>query len=116
LNAAPGGVPGGTGTKPGPAVTGPDLSRPPSLSGGTDWDCPWPPEANEDQVDFQRVPIMVTVRADGSVQDVRVTSDPGHGFGRTARQCALRHRFSPALDREGKSVLATVQIVVRFQR
>src|SRR5262249_50686512 len=49
LNASPGGVPGGTGTKPGPAPApaGPDLSRPPSLGSGSgaEWDCPWPPEA-----------------------------------------------------------------------
>jgi protein TonB len=117
LNATPGGVPGGTGTKPGPAApSAPQLSREASLSGGREWDCPWPPEANEDQIDFQRVSMMVTVRADGTVQDARIANDPGHGFGRMARQCAFRQRFDPALDRAGKPVLSTLRLGVTFQR
>jgi protein TonB len=118
LNAALGGVQGGTGTKPGPtAVTGPDLSHPPSLSGGTDWDCPFPAEADSDQIDFQRVQIVVTVRADGSPQDVKVVGDPGHGFGRAARQCAMRRRFNPGTDHQGNSITSTMPpINVTFKR
>jgi protein TonB len=117
LNAAVGGVPGGTGTKPGPAPTGPDLTRAPKLLGGTDWDCPFPPEADTDQIDFQRVPIVVTVRPDGTPQDVRVVADPGHGFGRAARQCALRQRFEPAQNVEGRAILGTMPpINVTFRR
>jgi protein TonB len=118
LNAAPGGVPGGTGTKPGPtAVSGPDLARGPSLLGGTDWDCPFPAEADTEQIDFQRVQIVVTVRADGTPQDVKVVGDPGHGFGRAARQCALRRRYNPASDRQGNPVLSTMPpINVTFKR
>jgi len=118
-NAVPGGVPGGTGTKPAPAVAGPDLSRPASILGGTgtEWDCPFPPEADAEQIDFQRVQIVVTIRPDGSPQDVRVLGSPGNGFGRAARQCAMRQRYSPALDREGHPILATSPpIWVKFNR
>jgi periplasmic protein TonB len=116
LNATPGGAPGGTGTKPGPAVTGPDLSRPASISGGTDWNCPFPPEADADQIDLQKVPVAIVVRADGSPESVRVTSDPGHGFGRAARACAMRQHFEPALNREGRAVVTTLLVNVKFTR
>jgi protein TonB len=116
LNAALGGAPGGTGVKPAPAA-GPDLSRPPSISGGNDWNCSFPPEADADEINFQRVPIAVTVRADGTPENVRVLGDPGHGFGRAARQCAMRQRFEPARDREGRPVAGTMpNFIVRFTR
>jgi protein TonB len=116
LNAAPGGVPGGTGTKPGPAPTGPDLSSPPSIT-GTDWDCPFPPEADVDQIDLQIVTVAVTVRADGTPENIRVVGDPGHGFGRAARACAMRQRFVPAKNREGHPIAGTLPAVkVRFTR
>ena len=83
-NAAPGGVQGGTGTKAGPTElpSGPDLSHPASVAGGADWDCPFPAEADADQIDLQRVPIIVTVAtADGRVKDVKVMKDPGPDSG-----------------------------------
>ena len=117
LNAAVGGAPGGKGTKPGPAPAAADLARAPSLLGGTEWHCPFPPEADTDQIDFQRVQVVVTVRADGSPQDVRVVGDPGHGFGRAARQCAMRQRYEPAQNREGHPVAATMPpINITFER
>jgi protein TonB len=116
LNATPGGTPGGTGTKPVPAA-GPDLSRPAGLSGGTDWDCPFPPESDIDQIDFQKVPVIITVRGDGMPDAVRVLKDPGHGFGRAARQCALKYRFEPARDREGHPLpSSSFTVNVRFTR
>jgi protein TonB len=117
-NAAPGGVPGGTGTKPGPTElpSGPSLAHPASLATGSEWDCPFPPEAETEQIDYQRVQIMLTVAADGSVKDVKVVADPGHGFGRAARQCAMRQRMNPAVDRSGNPVLSSLPIFVTFQR
>jgi protein TonB len=117
LNAAPGGVPGGTGTKPGPTeVSGPDLSRAAATQGDDDWDCTFPPEADTDQVNFQRVQIMVTIRADGRPQEVKVIGDPGHGFGRAARQCAMQRRYTPANDRQGNPTLGSLPINVTFKR
>ena len=117
-----GGVPGGTGTgtkpsAPPPAVEGPDRSAPPGLVGGASWNCPFPPEADTDQIDQAVATILVTVRPDGSPLAVKVMSDPGHGFGRAARTCALSRRFTPALDRNGEPTSGTTPpIKVRFTR
>lgn len=118
--AAVGGRPGATGTgavAPPPAPVGPDLSRPPGLVGGTSWSCSFPAEADTDQIDQAAVSILVTVRADGTPSSVRVLSDPGHGFGRAARACALSRRFTPGTDRSGNPITVTSPpITVRFTR
>ncbi len=54
-----------------------------------------------------RVRIMVTVGLDGRAQKVTVLSDPGHGFGRQAQQCAFRKSYSVALSSDGKPVVST---------
>jgi periplasmic protein TonB len=57
------------------------------------------------------------VRPDGTPLSVNVVNDPGHGFGRAARMCALTRRFTPALDRTGQPIAgATPPFVVRFTR
>jgi protein TonB len=114
LNAAPGGVPGGTGTAPAPPP--PDVAQPASLEGDTDWsDCPWPSEALAEQIEMQRVTIVVTVGADGNPRDVKVVKDPGHGFARMAKQCAMRKHYNPAHDRDGRAVVSTMApFTVRF--
>jgi len=117
LNAAPGGVPGGTGTAP--AAPPPDISRPASLADGvSEWcGCRFEPDADCEQIDFQIVPIVITVAPDGSPRDVKVPKDPGHGFARAAKQCAMKHRYKPALDRAGHPVVSTMPpIHVRFSR
>ncbi len=108
--AVVGGVPGATGTgKPAPPKDdGPDRSRAATVTSGSNWSsCPFPPEADADQVDYAVVTLVVTVRPDGSAQSVRVTQDPGHGFGRSARMCALAQRYVTALDRGGNPVAGT---------
>ena len=116
------GVVGGTGSSKGPPPpppppTGPDLSRAAVPSGGASWNCPFPPEADADQIDEARVSLIVTVRPDGTPASVNVVNDPGHGFGRAARMCALTRRFSPTLDRAGQAITgATAPFIVRFTR
>jgi protein TonB len=116
------GVPGGTGSSKGPPPpppqpTGPDLSRAASPAGGTSWNCPFPPEADADQIDEARASLVVTVRPDGTPLSVSVVSDPGHGFGRAARMCALTRRFTPALDKTGQAIAgSTPPFNVRFTR
>ncbi len=111
--ATVGGVPGATGTgkpaAPSPARDeGPDRSRAATVTPGASWSsCPFPPEADADQVDYAVVMLVVTVRPDGSAQSVRVTQDPGHGFGRAARMCALGQRYVAALDRAGNPTTGT---------
>lgn len=99
---------------PPPPPPKPDLSRaamPTSLA----WNCGFPPE--DDDVDHAAVVIVVSVAPDGRPRGARVTSDPGHGFGRVARQCAMGMRYRPGLDRDGNpTTTATPPFVVRFNR
>ena len=115
--AAPTGAPGGTGAvRPIPPSSGPDRSRPASV-GNTDWSrCPFPEEANAAQIDEERVPVEIDVRPDGTAGDVRVLSDPGNGFGREARRCAVPKRFAPALDHDGNPIAGKLKLIVHFSR
>ncbi|QSQ19459.1 energy transducer TonB [Pyxidicoccus parkwayensis] len=110
-NARAGGVEGGTGTD----LAG-DRSRRPALAGGARWDCPFPGEADDAGIDHGVVTLRVEVDAEGSVLSAAVTSDPGHGFGREARRCALSKRWSPGLDRAGQPTRAVALVNVRFAR
>jgi protein TonB len=119
--ATAGGKPGGTGTGPVAVAPvkeqGPDRSKPPGISGGSWTACDFPAEADQDQVDFAVAVIVVTVRPDGTPMSVKVMTDPGHGFGRAARMCALSKRYTPATDRDGNAVVGTTPpIHVTFTR
>lgn len=119
--AAHTGVVGGTGTAPAPPPPPPpkeDRSRVAGLLGSSDWnDCPFPGEADAEQIDRQAVLIKVHVRPDGSPESVDVVQDPGHGFGREARKCAMRKKFSPGLDPSGNPIPSiTKPFRVRFER
>ena len=81
------------------------------------WSCPWPREADAERIDEQTVVIRLVVAPDGTVESAAVLSDPGHGFGPAATSCALRTRFTPARDRNGRPVRAvSPPVVVRFMR
>jgi protein TonB len=83
----------------------------------TDWNCPWPKEADSQQIDEQSVLIQVVVRPDGTPESARVLSDPGHGFAAAARACALATHYSPAHDRQGRALRAeSPPILVHFTR
>lgn len=116
-NARPGGAVGGTGTgKPVREKKPVNQSRSPRLSGGMEWDCPFPAEADMEQVDNAAVSLQVQVAPNGKVQSVTVLSDPGFGFGREARRCAQRKRWDPGIDVNGAPVGGTARIKVRFKR
>lgn len=106
---------GGAGVKP-PAAPTVDLSRPPQLAGGLKWDCPFPLEADDAGIDHAVVTLRVSVGADGRVQSVVTSSDPGNGFGREARRCATAKRWATGLDREGRPTPGAALINVRFDR
>jgi periplasmic protein TonB len=108
---------GGTAAVPAPsrAPVGPDRSRPASV-GNTDWNAPFPPEADSAQIDDANVTLEIDIRADGTPGAVRVLVDPGNGFGREARQYAMKQRYSPALDRDGHPVAETKKVRVHFSR
>ncbi len=114
LSGKEGGTGKGSNTPP---PQGPDLSKAVGLVGSSAWDCPFPPEADAEQIDQAVVSIIVTVRPDGTAQSVKVVSDPGTGFGRAARLCALARRYTPALDRTGTPIVsASPPLRVRFTR
>lgn len=118
-NAGRPAAPSGTGTAKTPsAPSAPpkDLSRAPRPT-SSNWSCPFPPEADQDQVDYAAVSLVVTVGADGRARSVSVLSDPGHGFGRMARQCAMSRVYSVGLDKLGQPTTQTTPpITVRFNR
>ncbi len=97
-----------------PPPPAPDLSKP-AMPMSLAWNCGFPPE--DDDVDHARVTIVVSVGADGRPTGVRVTSDPGNGFGRVARSCAMGMRYNAGRDRAGSPTSATTPpFVVRFDR
>lgn len=102
------GAPGGTGTGPAappPPPPGPDRSRKAGLDGSADWnDCPFPAEADAEQIDEAFVVLQVNVGADGRPTTIAVIQDPGHGFGRQAKICAQRKSFKTALDHDGNPI------------
>jgi len=116
--AANTGVPGGTGTAPAPPPRTVDKSRAPGLLGSVDWnDCPFPGEADAEQIDQAFVLIQVKVKPDGSPESVNVVQDPGHGFGREARKCAMRKKYSQGSDPDGNPIGGmTKPFRVRFER
>jgi protein TonB len=116
---SPTGVSGGTGPVQAapPPPPGPDRSRTASLGGGGEWSCPFPSEADTAQVDEAYVTLQVDVKADGTPATVRVLSDPGNGFGREARRCAMNKRYATALDHDGTSIAGTTKAFrVHFSR
>ena len=103
---------------PSGAVKTNDRSRAPELLGSLDWnDCPFPREADAAQVHHAVVMIQVHVKADGSPESVTVLDDPGNGFGREARECAMRKQYAHGLDAEGRPVAGAAKpFRVRFER
>jgi len=93
------------GQSAGPAVAVRSRSRPVSLDQAA-WNCPWPAEADAEQVDEQTVVLRASVGADGRADRVDVVTDPGFGFGSAARLCALATRFEPARDDSGQPIAA----------
>ena len=112
------GVPGGTGTPQvaAPPPTAIDHTRAASLSGGAQWSCPFPPEADTAQVDEAFVSLQVEVRPDGTPTSVSVLQDPGNGFGREARRCAMQKHYQNALDHDGNAIAGTWKARVHFSR
>jgi protein TonB len=118
-NGVPGGVAGGVvgPSAPQRAPDPSDKSAPASLAGSSSWNCAFPPEADAEGVDQASVTLQVSVNAEGKATAATILSDPGHGFGRAARQCALTRSYKPALDAEGKPAAGkTPPIRVRFSR
>lgn len=116
--AAATGVVGSTGTAPAPSTPKVDRSRAAGLAGGDRWDdCPFPAEADSEQIDQAYVTIQVKVSATGAAESVTVLQDPGHGFGREARKCGMQKTYATALDVDGRPVAGTTKAIrIHFER
>ncbi len=118
--AKAGGVPGGKATEPAkPAARAPqeDLSESPKPVQRGRWDCPFPAEADVEQVNYARVTLVVVVDSNGRAKSASVLSEPGYGFGQAARRCALSKQYSVGKDRLGRPVTKTTPpIAVVFRR
>jgi protein TonB len=117
LAAVATGVPGGTGTAAAPPAVKVDRSRAAAIMNKANLErCPFPAEADAEQVDEAAVGIEVKVSTDGRAETVSVTRDPGHGFGREARKCALREKYAPALNVDGVAIPGVYRVNFRFSR
>jgi protein TonB len=109
------GVAGGTGTAPAPPKV--DRSRKATIANQANLSrCPFPPEADADQVDDAFVGIEVKTTPDGRAENVSVWLDPGHGFSREAKKCALREKYEPALSVDGTPMPGTYRVRFHFSR
>jgi len=115
---APGTSGAPAGNSGGDAVRGRAASRARAVSlDQAAWSCPWPAEADAEQVNERTVVLRVRVQPDGRAETVEVVSDPGFGFGAAARACALGTRFEPARNGDGQPIVAlSAPIRVHFYR
>lgn len=82
-----------------------------------DWNCPWPHEADDEQIDEHSAIVRVTIGPDSAVVGARIVTDPGHGFGKAALACAKGTSYHAARDKRGTPVRAeSPPIRVRFTR
>jgi protein TonB len=111
------GTPGGTGTAAAPPPVKVDRSASARIMNLANLErCPFPAEADAEQVDEAAVGIEVRVSVDGRAESVAITRDPGHGFGREARKCALREKYVPAKDVDGIAIPGVYKVNFRFSR
>jgi outer membrane biosynthesis protein TonB len=112
---SPIGVPGGTGAPTAAPPSGPDRSRKAGVA-ASDWNAPFPPEADTAQIDEAYVTLQIDVKPDGTAAAVRIIQDPGNGFGREARRFALSQTYKTQLDHDGNPIAGTFTTRVHFQR
>ncbi|WP_159397370.1 hypothetical protein [Sorangium cellulosum] len=99
-----------------PDVVQRDAMRGPPPGAAT-WSCPFPEEAERNNIDAGSATIMVYVETSGLARAVYLLQDSGSGFGQTAMRCAATRRYAPARDRSGAPVGAwTPPITMRFAR
>lgn len=111
------GTPGGTGAAGAPPAVKVDRSRGARIANLDNLTrCPFPAEADAEQVDEAAVSIEIRVSTDGRAENVAITRDPGHGFGREARKCALREKYMPALNVDGTAIPGVYKVNFRFSR
>jgi serine/threonine-protein kinase len=75
----------------------------------------FPPEGNfGGDCAGKRVILTLTVGEDGSVQACRILAGAAPACAEAARKAAMRYRFRPALDSEGRPIKAATTIALEF--
>src|SRR5229473_2882699 len=79
--------------------------------------CPqpdFPPEARKAKISSAVVMLDVMISAEGQPDDIRIVSDPGHGFADSAVKAVKKWKFKPAATKDGKKVPTRTKIEIRF--
>ncbi len=58
--------------------------------------------------------LDVMISAEGQPDDIRIVSDPGHGFADSAVKAVKKWKFKPAATKDGKKVPTRTKIEIRF--
>ena len=68
--------------------------------------------------DSGQVTLALVVKASGELGSMVVLSEspPGDGFGAAARACLAKKVFTPAMDKQGKPVTASLSLRIKFTR
>ena len=94
-----------------------DENSPLTWPSETESNCPFPEEAIVARVDRALVVIRVLVDRQGYPRSVEVIVDPGFGFARQAKECALDRRYYPGVGTRGETIRAwTPALRLRFVR
>jgi len=59
--------------------------------------------------------LDVMISADGQPDDIRVVSDPGHGFADNAVKAVKRWKFKPPATKDGKKVSTRIKVEITFR-
>ncbi len=78
--------------------------------------CAFPQEADAKDIDRALVMLQVDVSASGAAESVKITTDPGFGFGAAAKACAMTWTYEPARDEQNRTTRSSFPLRVRFDR
>lgn len=119
-NVQAGGKKASTGTRPATQAKAPpviDKSRPARLAPGANSSrCRFPAEAIAEQVSQMDVRVLVVVNSDGRPTSSSLRGrDPGLGFARRAKECAMRASFIPGWDKYGRPTTTSITMNIMFR-
>jgi len=59
--------------------------------------------------------LDVMISAEGQPDDIRIVSDPGHGFADSGVKAVRKWKFKPAATKDGKKVPTRTKIEITFR-
>jgi TonB family protein len=79
----------------------------------SDWECRWP-DAVPARIHGAFVVLELDVSAAGIPTSIEILRDPGYGFGASARSCAGRMRYRPAVGPDGVARSGRFKLRIHF--